>query len=268
MAVYKLNEGNPVSHELPSSIDSFLQDVAQTTGQISYNDIAKFAESEFTSEDLKALKKLRRAYYDDTNWEDDDDDLVLNDIGKKVATIVKKKVNEELVDESVDTSSLEKYVNGRALPLYGEDVIYGDIDASEACDAVEYMYGLENKREALNMIHSGEVSKEEILKAIEFYNLKDLPPSVRSKLFRKESLVESSLKDGYEVKQVSFDVAVPKGTKLSYGQGRGNSKFAEAIEKACESLGYVRAGDEIDGDIDLTDIYRANGFDEIWNGEF
>lgn len=264
--ILKLNEGNPVSHELPSSIDSFLQDVAQTTGQINYNDIAKFAKSKFTSEDLKALRKLRREYFDPEidPWDDD----TFNEIGKKVAMIVKKKVNEELIDESVDASSLERYVNGQALPSYGEDVIYDNIDASEACDAVEYMYGLKSKREALNMIHSGEVSKEEILKAIEFYNLKDLPPSVRTKLFRKESLVENSLKDGYEVKQVSFDVAVPKGTKLSYGQGRGNSKFAEAIEKACESLGYVRAGDEIDGDIDLTDIYRANGFDEIWNGEF
>lgn len=95
MAVIKLNEGNPVSHELPTSVDSFLQDVAQTTGQISYNDIAKFAESEFTSEDLKALKKLHRIYADDTNWEDDDDDLVLNDIGKKVAAIVKGTRSEE-----------------------------------------------------------------------------------------------------------------------------------------------------------------------------
>lgn len=83
----KLKEGNPVSHDLPPSIDSFLQDVAQTTGHISYNDIAKFAESKFTDDDLKSLRKLRRAFFNVDPWDDD----TFNEIGKKVAMIVKKK---------------------------------------------------------------------------------------------------------------------------------------------------------------------------------
>lgn len=96
----KLKEGNPVSHELPPSIDSFLQDVAQEIGSISYNDIANFAESEFTDNDLKSLRKLRRAFLNVDPWEDED---ALGEIGKKVAAIVKGA-------KSKEESSLREYV--------------------------------------------------------------------------------------------------------------------------------------------------------------
>lgn len=37
--------GNPVSNNLPAAIDAWLQDFAQSTGEIDYNDIIKFGEA-------------------------------------------------------------------------------------------------------------------------------------------------------------------------------------------------------------------------------
>lgn len=300
MAVIKLNEGKKkVNEEL------------RNFSIVPYAD--EEPEDYTASSALDAIRDFKHDHHNDPHiYEIYDEDDIYYD----------PKTGEEIVDESVDTSSLEIYVNGSALPAYGEDVIYDDIDASEACDAVEYMYGLENKREALNMIYSGKVSKEEILKAIEFYNLKGLPSSVRSKLTRKESLEvgstydvfcfdcdrvtrqkykgttyatnekmfvctdcgsenyeseeidescrdlkeENSLKDGFEVKQVSFDVAVPVGTDLNVQAQSGNTKFYNALDKLLDSLGYQMAGDIINAE-DMTDIYKANDYEPYFESE-
>lgn len=84
MAVIKLNEGNPVSMNLPPSIDSFLQDVAQVTEKITYTDISNF-EKRCTKSDFSQLRKLRRKFADAM---EDWDDEALDIIGQDVADIV------------------------------------------------------------------------------------------------------------------------------------------------------------------------------------
>lgn len=49
------SEGNTITNTLPVSIDDFLHDFAQVYGEISYNDIAKFGNSD--NKDLKSLRK-------------------------------------------------------------------------------------------------------------------------------------------------------------------------------------------------------------------
>lgn len=95
MAVIKLNEGNPVSMNLPPSIDSFLQDVAQVTEKITYTDISNF-EKRCTKSDFSQLRKLRRKFADAM---EDWDDEALDDIGQKVADIVLGTEIKESVDE-------------------------------------------------------------------------------------------------------------------------------------------------------------------------
>ena len=78
-------ESNGVSRNIPFTLDNFLQDVAQITGIISYLDIANF---KYTEKDKAPLNKLRSAWYD--ALDDDADDEVLQDIGRKVANYIKK----------------------------------------------------------------------------------------------------------------------------------------------------------------------------------
>lgn len=80
-------ESNGVSRNIPFTLDNFLQDVAQITGTISYLDIANF---KYTEKDKASLNKLRSAWYD--ALDDDADDEVLQDIGRKVANLLKSKL--------------------------------------------------------------------------------------------------------------------------------------------------------------------------------
>ena len=78
-------ESNSVSRNIPFTLDNFLQDVAQITGTISYLDIANF---KYTEKDKASLNKLRSAWYD--ALDNDADDEVLQDIGRKIANYIKK----------------------------------------------------------------------------------------------------------------------------------------------------------------------------------
>lgn len=78
-------EDNQVSRNLPYMLDNFLQDVAQIAGTITYSDIMNF---KYTEKDKAPLNKLKRAWYDATDEESDDE--VLQDIGRKVADYIRK----------------------------------------------------------------------------------------------------------------------------------------------------------------------------------
>ena len=71
----KINEGNGVSSNIPALLDNFLQDVAQMTGQISYNDIIKLGKDKKLSAKLDKIKKLKRPWEDVAD--DDNDDGVI-----------------------------------------------------------------------------------------------------------------------------------------------------------------------------------------------
>ena len=83
----KINEGNGVSSNIPALLDNFLQDVAQMTGQISYNDIIKLGKDKKLSAKLDKIKKLKRPWEDVA---DDDNDDAMMDIGGKVKNLIKK----------------------------------------------------------------------------------------------------------------------------------------------------------------------------------
>lgn len=76
--------------------------------------------------------------------------------------------------------------------------------------------------------------------------------------YESKSLKESI--DDYEVKQITFDIAVKKGTNLSAGQGTGNQKFYRALCDFLSTQGMEMAGDMIDSS-DVTDAYKDNGYE-------
>ena len=101
---------NSVSRNLPTAYDSFLQDVAQITGSISYNDIQKF--------DPKAVNRLKGLKDD---WEEldplDDEDEV-EAIGKAVAKIVKSFT----LNESISKRINEKQSYNPAMLMIGQPI--------------------------------------------------------------------------------------------------------------------------------------------------
>lgn len=150
MAVIKLNEGNPVSMNLPPSIDSFLQDVAQVTEKITYTDISNF-EKRCTKSDFSQLRKLRRKFADAMeDWDDEATDA----IGQKVADIVLgtettesiKKEGRSIVDpfdEDAVYDSLSMYIADHFFP---KDGISNELD-------VEFADALARVVEVLAKVH-------------------------------------------------------------------------------------------------------------------
>lgn len=79
---------NLVNGELPADVDSFLQDVAQTEGTLSYNDIGEFKPS---PRSLREIRELMARWAEEVQYEDDEATRALHDIAEKVANIVKGK---------------------------------------------------------------------------------------------------------------------------------------------------------------------------------
>lgn len=78
-----LKEGNPVSGELPPRVDAWLQDVAQMTNKITYNDIMKIR---YTDENNKKLRHWHK------KWKiaaDEDNQDEMNHIGELVKKLVR-----------------------------------------------------------------------------------------------------------------------------------------------------------------------------------
>lgn len=54
--------GNPMTNNLPPSIDMMLQDMAQMTKEFTYLDIYNFCKNGVSEEQLKALRNLYRRW--------------------------------------------------------------------------------------------------------------------------------------------------------------------------------------------------------------
>lgn len=54
--------GNPITNNLPPSIDMMLQDMAQMTNEFTYLDIYNFCKSGVPKEQIKALRNLYRRW--------------------------------------------------------------------------------------------------------------------------------------------------------------------------------------------------------------
>ena len=87
-----INE-NRVSNKISPAIDDFLQDVAEMTGHISYNDIIKLGRDKNLDSKLTKLKKLRSAWYDAA---DDDNDIAMMDVGRSVKRIINESAQDSL----------------------------------------------------------------------------------------------------------------------------------------------------------------------------
>lgn len=125
----KINEGNGVSSNIPGMIDNFLQDVAQMTDQISYNDIIKLGKDKKLSAKLGKIKKLKNSWGDVA---DDDNYDAMMDIGRKVKSIINERV--EVKPNGKEISERELYIDSNKyrdkysqnsveiyeLPTYGE----------------------------------------------------------------------------------------------------------------------------------------------------
>lgn len=115
-----LTEGNNVSSQLSPALDSFLQDIAQMYGTITYKDIMGH---EYTEEDLKKLKNYRRRFRTEIPYEGDKEaDATLKDIAGKVAIVVK---NSRLTEEQGDL-------------VAGDDKMFVEEQLTESIDDISY----------------------------------------------------------------------------------------------------------------------------------
>lgn len=105
-------EGNNVSSEIPDKIDSFLQDVAQMTNIISYNDIIKFGNKLSQSEQyrkyaLGGIEHLLDRWGEAALYEDE---LMMDDIAYDVKSYmtfpIKKTVTKESIKEHKESFRL------------------------------------------------------------------------------------------------------------------------------------------------------------------
>lgn len=90
-----LEEGNPVTHKLPSSIDSFLQDIAQYTELIHYKDIMNIDPSKFNVNE--AAKLIKAVNLKVANYDLSDEEIAELSEVKKVIMMVKEAAKLETV---------------------------------------------------------------------------------------------------------------------------------------------------------------------------
>lgn len=123
-----LNEGNPLTNDLPPRIDSFLQDIAQMTGLINYTDIFNFKP---TPEQIKELINLRRKF--NYEYEMQGKELEESEAVKKIVNIVKGKAIKEYVDdETIENPEFEqKYQDYETMRQDFEQDVTPDKDEEE-----------------------------------------------------------------------------------------------------------------------------------------
>ena len=109
-------ESNSVSADIPEEIDNFLQDVAQMTNVISYNDIIKFGNKLSQSEKyrkyaLGGIEHLRDRWGEAVLYEDE---LMMDDIAYDIKSYmtfpIQKKVAKESIKEHRETFRLNNVV--------------------------------------------------------------------------------------------------------------------------------------------------------------
>ncbi len=144
--------GNPITNELPPSLDNFMQDMCQMyTKKMNYSHVAKFAEKA-TAEDIKALRKLYRKAKEAAEVDDEEE---MQDIADEVEKLVfekialKDSIKESFEDEEDDPFAAEKegnpYILGNCsiCGAKGTDTVenflkkYGFEDIDYSCDILD-----------------------------------------------------------------------------------------------------------------------------------
>ena len=143
--------GNPITNELPPSLDNFLQDMCQMYAkEMNYSSVAKFAEKA-TTEDIKALRKLYRKAKEAAEVDDEED---MQNIADEVEKLVLRKdsIKESFEDdcgEEEDPLAAEKegnpYIVGNCsiCGAHGTDTVenflkkYGFEDIDYSCDILD-----------------------------------------------------------------------------------------------------------------------------------
>ena len=139
--------GNPITNELPQSLDNFLQDMCQMYCDMTYTDVSKFAKRA-TPEDIKALRKLYRKFREASECDDEDE---IAELTVSVEDLVKGKGLEESFgdDEEEDPFAAEKegnpYILGNCslCGANGTDTVenflkkYGFEDIDYSCDILD-----------------------------------------------------------------------------------------------------------------------------------
>ena len=97
--------GNPITNELPASLDNFLQDMCQMYCDMNYTDASKFAKRA-TPEDIKALRKLYKKFKEVAEYDDEDE---IAEIAVSVEDLVKGKGLKESFED--DPFAAEKEGN-------------------------------------------------------------------------------------------------------------------------------------------------------------
>lgn len=87
--------GNPITNELPQSLDNFLQDMCQMYCDMNYTDVSKFAKRA-TSDDITALRKLYRKFRKAAEYDDEDE---IAELTVSVEDLVKGKGLTESFEE-------------------------------------------------------------------------------------------------------------------------------------------------------------------------
>lgn len=124
-----LREGNPVSNDLPEVVDQMLQDLAQSTGAFSYNDIIQFSKIA-TPQSIATLRRYAKKFNSiaDDNGEPDEEDI------KEVSKIVRQGVTDYrgLIHYILDLKKVEN--DGASHVSYGKgEYAFFWYDENEGC---------------------------------------------------------------------------------------------------------------------------------------
>lgn len=141
--------GNPITNELPASLDNFLQDMCQMYCDMNYTDASKFAKRA-TPEDIKALRKLYKKFKEVAEYDDEDE---IAEIAVSVEDLVKGKGLKESFEDDYgdeeDPFAAEKegnpYIVGNCslCGANGTDTVenflkkYGFEDIDYSCDILD-----------------------------------------------------------------------------------------------------------------------------------
>lgn len=100
-----LDEGNPITRNLPASIDSMLQDMAQMFNLFEYNDVVNFIPTE---DSVNSLKQIYRKWRNEAQYESDETESILQKLANEAKEILLANANES-VAESVVTEEKDPY---------------------------------------------------------------------------------------------------------------------------------------------------------------
>lgn len=140
-----LNEGNPVSNNLPARVDNFLQDFAQMYGGISYDDIANCTYSKELKKCISDIKVELKGYSGDIYELAEEDEYfksLCDNLIKIVKTSKDRNKNESLnkdIDTAIYSVAFDIEVPASYTEVDVEDAIKIAIKYESDCEVSGYM---------------------------------------------------------------------------------------------------------------------------------